>query len=201
MPRTTDKRDRLIQAAKILIRKQGFHLTTLADIAQEADVPLGNVYYYFKTKEAIGEAVIESRSRDLQENMASWEEQATPADRLFAFVQNEVEHAEDLARSGCPIGGLCQELAKQGGALADAAAKLMNDTIEWSEKQLKAAGLGDSSREVANQFVALVQGMSLLTNTFKEPKLMVNFSQSIRSWLDKTVAKGKAATPIAEEIA
>ncbi len=201
MPRTTDKRDRLIKAAKILIRKQGFHLTTLADIAQEADVPLGNVYYYFKTKEAIGEAVIESRSRELHESMANWEEQSTPAERLFAFVQQEVDHSEDTARSGCPIGGLCQELAKQGGTLADAAAKLMNDMIEWSEKQLKAAGLGDSSREVANQFVALVQGMSLLTNTFKEPKLMVNFSQSIRGWLDKTVAKGKAATPIAEEIA
>ncbi len=202
MPRTTDKRDRLIKAAKVLIRKQGFHLTTLADIAQEADVPLGNVYYYFKTKEAIGEAVIESRSHELQESMASWEEASSPADRLFAFVQYEVEHAEETARSGCAIGGLCQELAKQGGQLADAAAKLMNDMIDWSEKQFKAAGLGSSSREVANQYVALVQGMTLLTNTFKEPKLMVNFSQSIRTWLDKTVAKGKASSPIAtEEIA
>ena len=49
MPRKTDKRVRLIDAAKVLIHQQGFNLTTLADIAQEADVPLGNVYYYFKT--------------------------------------------------------------------------------------------------------------------------------------------------------
>ena len=48
MARTSDKRVRLVDAAKALIHKQGFNLSTLADIAQEADVPLGNVYYYFK---------------------------------------------------------------------------------------------------------------------------------------------------------
>ena len=66
MPRKTDKRVRLIEAAKVLIHQQGFHLTTLADIAQEADVPLGNVYYYFKTKEAIGEAAFYGPKVDIQ---------------------------------------------------------------------------------------------------------------------------------------
>ena len=53
MPRVkrNDKRERLIQAADKLIYEQTFHTTTLADIAKLADVPLGNVYYYFKTKE------------------------------------------------------------------------------------------------------------------------------------------------------
>ncbi len=117
MPRKTDKRQRLIQAAKKLIRRQGFHLTTLADIAQEADVPLGNVYYYFKTKEAIGEAVIADISRSLNELITAWDENADPRDRLFAFVQEEVSNVEETARSGCAIGGLCQELAKQGGRI------------------------------------------------------------------------------------
>lgn len=203
MPRKTDKRQRLIKAAKSLIRKQGFHLTTLADIAQEADVPLGNVYYYFKTKEAIGEAVIDSRARELAESIAKWEEQTDPRDRLFAFVQEEVATAEETARSGCPMGGLCQELAKQGGQLSDAAAKLMSDTIEWAEKQFSAMGFGAASRDLANQYIALIQGTSLLTNTFKEPKMLVNLSASIRTWLDKQVAKGKATAPLqaAEEVA
>ena len=52
MPRArrNDKRERLIEAADKLIYEQTFHTTTLADIAKLADVPLGNVYYYFKTK-------------------------------------------------------------------------------------------------------------------------------------------------------
>lgn len=203
MPRKTDKRQRLIQAAKKLIRRQGFHLTTLADIAQEADVPLGNVYYYFKTKEAIGEAVIADISRGLTEMIAAWDENTDPRERLFALIQEEVANVDETARSGCSIGGLCQELAKQGGPLSDAAAKLMGDTIAWASKQFSALGFGGSSSDLAHQFYAMVQGTALLTNTFKDPKLMVNLSQSLRVWLDKTVAKGKATAPLAtaQEIA
>jgi AcrR family transcriptional regulator len=36
--RQTDKRDRLIQTAVQLVYQQGFHHTTLADLAQQAQV-------------------------------------------------------------------------------------------------------------------------------------------------------------------
>src|SRR5579883_46467 len=48
----TEKRAELVRAAKQLLHAQGFQRTTLADVARVAKVPLGNVYYYFKTKEA-----------------------------------------------------------------------------------------------------------------------------------------------------
>ena len=45
-----DKRSRLVGAAVGLAYQNGFGATSLADIAREAKVPLGNVYYYFKTR-------------------------------------------------------------------------------------------------------------------------------------------------------
>ncbi len=50
--RTTqpDKRTRLIETATKLAYGRGFRETSLADIAEAARVPVGNVYYYFKTK-------------------------------------------------------------------------------------------------------------------------------------------------------
>jgi hypothetical protein len=114
------------------------------------------------------------------------------------MVQEEVSNVDETARSGCAIGGLCQELSKQGGPLADAAAKLMSDTIAWAGKQFHSLGFGDSSNDLASQFYALLQGTALLTSTFKDPKLMINLSQSLRAWLDKSVAKGKATAPLAE---
>ena len=56
------KRDRLVQAALTVTYQQGFQATTLADIAQFAEVPLGNVYYYFRTKEAL---FVEAACRDV----------------------------------------------------------------------------------------------------------------------------------------
>jgi AcrR family transcriptional regulator len=51
------KRDRLIKAAKIMFYQQGVTGTTLADIAQQAQVLLGNIYYHFRTREALVEVV------------------------------------------------------------------------------------------------------------------------------------------------
>lgn len=198
MPRKTDKRVRLIEAAKVLIHQQGFNLTTLADIAQEADVPLGNVYYYFKTKEAIGEAVIEKRSAEMAEFLARLDEMSDPKTRLSALLQFTAEELELTARYGCPIGGLCQELGKQGGALADQAAKLLHDLLNWSESQFRSMGHGDKSADLALNLVSGIQGMHLLTHTFKDPKLATRQAKSIQDWIDRLAAGSKAGSKTAE---
>jgi AcrR family transcriptional regulator len=51
----------LVAAARELVYRQGVEPTTLADIAQVADVRLGNVYYYFKTKDDIVAAVVQAQ--------------------------------------------------------------------------------------------------------------------------------------------
>jgi len=184
MPRKTDKRVRLIEAAKVLIHQQGFNLTTLADIAQEADVPLGNVYYYFKTKEAIGIAVIEKRAAEWSERLASWSEISDPLARLMTLVKYSLEHLEVTARFGCPIGGLCQELGKQGGPLSDLAAKLLHDILQWSEEQFRALGLEDKAPGLSLNLISSVQGMFLLTHTFKDPKLAQRQCEELKAWLE-----------------
>ena len=184
MPRKTDKRVRLIEAAKVLIHQQGFNLTTLADIAQEADVPLGNVYYYFKTKEAIGIAVIEKRASEWSERLALWSENQDPLARLITMVKYGLEGIELTARFGCPIGGLCQELGKQGGPLSDLAAKLLHDVLQWSQEQFRSLGLESKSEGLALNLISSIQGMFLLTHTFKDPKLAQRQSEELKAWLE-----------------
>ncbi len=188
MPRKTDKRVRLIDAAKVLIHQKGFNQTTLADIAQEADVPLGNVYYYFKTKEAIGEAVIEKRAAEFTECFSKLDEETDPKNRLLALLQFSIEDLELTARYGCPVGGLCQELGKQGGSLADQAAKLLHDLLMWSETQFRSLGLGEKSADLALNLVSNIQGIYLLTHTFKDPKLAIRQAKVLEEWLEKLTA-------------
>lgn len=63
MPKLSDKviaekRSVIATAAKELFIKQGFHATSMRDIARRAEVSLGNMYNYFETKEAIFESII-----------------------------------------------------------------------------------------------------------------------------------------------
>src|SRR6267143_1760784 len=61
-----DKRTRLIETATKLAYGRGFRETSLSDIAEAARVPVGNVYYYFKTKEELAEAVVERRLEEFR---------------------------------------------------------------------------------------------------------------------------------------
>ena len=187
MPRVrrNDKRDRLIQAADKLIYEKTFHTTTLADIAKLADVPLGNVYYYFKTKEEIVLAVIQKRQQVMEEQFQTWAQSPSVADRLKSFVMHSVEDAQTLAQFGCATGSLCQELGKHGGSIGDSAASLLKDMIGWTQSQFKLMGKSDEeSHRLAEHFIANIQGMNLLTLTFKQPSFCQRQSQALLAWID-----------------
>lgn len=185
MPRKNDKRDRLVDAADALIYQQTFNVTTLADIAAKANVPLGNVYYYFKTKDDILKAVIQRRSTQLQAQFRGFEE-AFPntKDRLLAFIESSVKVSETTAQYGCELGSLCQELAKFTGELSQIAAELMHRTLEWVEAQFKAMNKGEQSNVLAKYLIGSLQGVSLLTLTFKDPSLLQKQSKTLEKWLE-----------------
>src|ERR1700694_48084 len=119
-----DKRTRLIETATKLAYRRVFRETSLADIAEAAHVPLGNVYYYFKTKDELGEAVVERRLAEFRAFRDELDRLSSPKERLLAFVERIHRNREQLARGGCPLGGLCTELHHEGGALAKKSAVL-----------------------------------------------------------------------------
>src|SRR5437588_228974 len=112
-----DKRQRLVEGARLVLHQQGIEKTTLADIAQAADVPVGNVYYYFKTKDELVQAAIDAQAHDIETALASLDRHRTPKARLKAFVKLLTTQREPAARHGCPHGTLCSELNKRDDGL------------------------------------------------------------------------------------
>src|SRR6202142_238993 len=92
-----DNRTRLIETATKLAYGRGFRTTSLADIAEAAKVPVGNVYYYFKTKDEIGEAIVEQRLLELRTLQERWDQRGSPKERLLACIENTFEN-RDLDR-------------------------------------------------------------------------------------------------------
>src|ERR1700687_2994964 len=129
-----DKRQRLVEGARLVLHQQGVEKTTLADIAQAADVPVGNVYYYFKTKDELVQAAVDAQAQDIETAIASFDRHRTPKARLKAFVKLITAQREVAARYGCPHGALCSELNKRDDDLGRAGTKLMQLWIDWAER-------------------------------------------------------------------
>jgi TetR/AcrR family transcriptional regulator, transcriptional repressor for nem operon len=178
------KRQRLIAAANQLLYQQGVEKTTLADIAHAADVPAGNVYYYFKTKDDLIAAVIEAHVQQSKAALASIDNNhQSPKSRLKVLVSELARQGEVIALYGCPNGSLVSELDKRAGPPDFAAADLMRVPIEWAEEQFRALGRRDA-HDLAVSLMASYEGSALLTNTFRDPDILTREARRLTRWID-----------------
>lgn len=166
-----------------LAYRRGFRETSLADIAEAAKVPIGNVYYYFKTKDELGEAVVERRLAEFREFRAELELLSSPEDRLLAFVDSIHRNRRQLAREGCPLGGLCTELHRQGGGLAKKSAALFAEPMDWIEEQFRAAGHGKHSRELAVHLFSTFQGMAAVAHGTSDADVVEMEVKRLKNWI------------------
>jgi TetR/AcrR family transcriptional regulator, transcriptional repressor for nem operon len=177
------KRERLVESATALIHERGVHRTTLADVAGHADVPLGNVYYYFKSKDELVGAVLDCYKNEAAALIQGFERHRSPQARLKALVQNWADMRDTVARYGCPMGTLCAELDKADGSRDRDAAAVLALIIDWAESQFRQLGRRDA-RDLALALFAGIQGAALLANTFRDPAILTRQARLLERWID-----------------
>jgi AcrR family transcriptional regulator len=136
------RRGELLAAAKSTFARDGFHDTTMANVARAAHVSYGTVYWYFDSKDELFDAVVEAEGSAL--NAAILEAIAASGSpdhdaALVATVRAVFEHlivedaqSEGRIRQGPPsaiafafaalIGQFVQRRLRDDDAMSDAAA-------------------------------------------------------------------------------
>jgi TetR/AcrR family transcriptional repressor of nem operon len=108
-------RDQILDAAARLIHLRGYHGTSLDDVLRESGVGKGNFYYYFRSKEDLGFAIIDRVvERFLERTLepAFVDPTADPLDQVRAFLDRllDVQRQRNCV-GGCPMGNLACELS------------------------------------------------------------------------------------------
>jgi TetR/AcrR family transcriptional repressor of nem operon len=166
--------------------------TTLADIAAAADVPAGNVFYYFKTKDAIIAAVIGANEAAFDTLIPPPGHEEAPAELLKAIIRTWADRRESLASHGCPVGSLASELAKRDDELHAAAGATLARVIEWARVQFTAMGRADAG-ELSVALIAAYEGIALLANALQDPGLIATESGRLERWIDTLAAEASRA--------
>jgi AcrR family transcriptional regulator len=63
-PKGSNTRERILLLARQIIVEEGFDCLALRDLAKRCDMQLGNLQYYFATREELAKAVIEAEALD-----------------------------------------------------------------------------------------------------------------------------------------
>ena len=87
-----DKYHRILEAAVKIFAKQGFHQSTVAQIAKEAGVADGTIYLYFKNKDDILVQFFSYRTKQVFEKFQAEVDRATNSlDKLRNLIRRHLE--------------------------------------------------------------------------------------------------------------
>lgn len=170
-------------SAADLLHRQGVQGPTLAEIADAADVPPGNVYYYFKTREELVHAVIDSQLEEVRALLARLDTRATPIARLKGLAESWTTNGPMIVEHGCPLGGLSHELNKHDAELGADAARPLRELLEWAERQFRELKQRNPGA-VAVTFLSAIQGAALLANAFRDEQLLKQEIRRIERWVE-----------------
>ncbi|NLR67971.1 TetR/AcrR family transcriptional regulator [Chitinophaga varians] len=90
----TDKRTHILLTAQQLFQEKGLGMVTMEDVARAAGMGKSSLYYYFKSKEEIFNAVLETEiSEILLETMKRISSRTSLRDKLLTFATVKFEMA------------------------------------------------------------------------------------------------------------
>lgn len=181
MPRRSDKRERLLDAAAELFWRDGYSATSLAIIADYSEVPLGNVYYYFKTKQAIAESVAELF---LSETKTSFEAIALETKEAENRVRGMITLFRDgsaiRTALGCPLSRGASDFAKEAPKATDTIAETFVFMIGWLTEALLLGGLNNAPR-LARMAIMRWQGAIALAHAMKDERVLLDALSEIEA--------------------
>jgi len=191
-------RQRLLQAAFREVYVSGFQGASLGTILASTRVTKGALYHHFKSKEALGYAIVEEIiAPDLR---AKWlrplQGGKDPIDALIGIVQGESVEPE-VVRGGCPLNNLAQEMSPLDEGFRKRLAMVFQ---EWREGVAAALREGQTHgkvrrdvepAETAGFVIAMLEGYVSLAKNAQDAKMMKAGIRNIVGWLRTLRPPGK----------
>jgi AcrR family transcriptional regulator len=163
--RSKRNRNRLVNAAAELFWRAGYDGASLADIAAEAGVPIGNVYYYFRSKAALADAVarlMDSETRAALSDINS--AHPGPEQRLAALLALFSSSNAARTERGCPIARASRDFRNDAPDAAERAGRILGRIGDWLAEQFQAKLSSEEARGRARQWLMIWQGAITLAH-------------------------------------
>ena len=172
-----DVKQHILDTGRTIILGKGFSAVGLNEILSTAQVPKGSFYHYFKSKEAFGEALVDSYMTDYlaQVNGLLQDDSVVAAERLIRYWKSWMTPGDtDTAECNCLVVKLSGEVSDMSEAMRGALLRGTNLIIERLSHCIE-EGLCDGSlaedldaRHTALTLYQLWLGAALLTKIRRE---------------------------------
>lgn len=183
-------RQQIVAVADDLFYRKGFEATTFADITAVVNISRGNLYHHFKVKDDILDAVIEARLSKTEDTLGKWQAEGTTAKaRIESYIKSLLGNWPSIKDHGCPVGTLCNELAKLNHAAREDSVKIFSLFRQWLRNQFSAMNSTEDPDVLAMQMLSWGQGVAAMGNAFKDVQFVEQEVQKMCDWLQALPVK------------
>ena len=137
MPRVSDMKDRLMDAAMDLMWQNSYGAASVDAICERAGAKKGSFYYFFKSKSELAAAALEADWHKKKVEMDSIFSPTVPPlerlDRYFDFVYNRLGQLQKKCGSilGCPFVSVGSEVSTQDQIVRGAIDRIMDRKLQF----------------------------------------------------------------------
>jgi TetR/AcrR family transcriptional repressor of nem operon len=186
-------RDQILNAAARLMHVQGYQSTSLDDVLRESGVGKGNFYYYFKSKEDLGYAIIDRTTRAFIERSlgpAFADVEADPIAQIHTFLDRVLDaQRQRNCVGGCVMGNLASELSDVHEGFRRRLAEIFDvwrmhlaEAVSRGQARGRLRADADASR-VAQFLVAGLEGAILLSKVTRDITIMERCVEELKRHL------------------
>ena len=137
MPRVSDMKDRLMDAAMDLMWQNSYSAASVDAICERAGAKKGSFYYFFKSKSELAAAALEADWKKKRAEMDSIFSATVPPlerfDRYFDFVYERLTEVQKKCGSilGCPFMSVGSEVSTQDQIVREAIDRIMDRKLQF----------------------------------------------------------------------
>lgn len=193
---------KLIDAAHMLVRKNGYAATSVDEICAAAAVSKGAFFHHFASKEALGAAAAQAWTARAEEHiftLPDWTRIEDPLERLLAHIDFRSSMMAGPAEAfTCYVGTMLQEsfassdmLREAGNASITAYAERLAETIDAAIALYgikgNVTGIG-----LAYHLQAVLQGAFILAKAKGDPAIARDSAMHLKNYVTMLFDKGEA---------
>ena len=188
----TGTREQILDAASRLVHVRGFNNTSVDEILKESGVGKGNFYYYFKSKEELGFAILDRSLERFGVELVekSFDPEKDPWQQINDFLGFLVDRARQQDGSGgCILGNLAIEMSdihEEFRRRLNKAFDRLRSRIEESLSQARAQGTLRSDAVVprlAHFIVAGFEGALMMGKLHKDADVVEGVVEEVKGHL------------------
>src|SRR5437016_8585045 len=145
MPRTSNMKERLTDAALDLMWGNSYGTTSVDAICERAGAKKGSFYYFFKSKSELTAAALETEWHKNKANMDALFSPTVPPlerfDRYFDYVHDRLAERQKTCGSilGCPILSIGSEMSTQDQGVRVTVDRIWDRKITYFESAIRDA--------------------------------------------------------------